>query len=76
MAFDDILKKGESFYKGEDGKFNSKALQEDAQDAYKSYNSTQGSFQDKGKAIFGEIKTNHAGGAASDKKEETSEKKE
>lgn len=52
MNFNDLIKKGESALAGKDGKVDYKDLQQDAQDAYKTYNSTEGDFSKKAQAVY------------------------
>lgn len=52
MNFNDLIKKGESALAGSDGKVDYKDLQQDAQDAYKTYNSTEGDFATKAQAVY------------------------
>lgn len=71
MDFNGLLKKGQEALAGKDGKVDYKDLGEDAQDAYKTYNKTEGSFQDKASAVYSGYQKDHA----NDKKDEKSEEK-
>lgn len=73
MNFNDILKKGEDALKGEDGKINYKDLQKDAQDAYKTYSSTEGSYQDKASAAYSSYQKSHASSGNTEKTEGSTE---
>lgn len=52
MGFDDLIKKGEAALAGKDGKVDYKDLGQDAQDAYKTYNTTEGDFNKKAQAVY------------------------
>lgn len=55
-GFNDLLKKGEEALGGKDGKApDLKDLQKDAQQAYETYNKTEGSATDKAKAAYSEF---------------------
>ncbi|KAF3989097.1 hypothetical protein FT663_03768 [Candidozyma haemuli var. vulneris] len=72
-GFNDLLKKGEEAIGSKDGKGpDLKNLQKDAQQAYDTFNKTEGSTTDKAKAAYSEYSSKS--GKASE--EETSEKKE
>lgn len=69
-GFNDILKKGEEALGGKDGKKpDFLELQKDAQQAYETFNKTEGSTTDKAKAAYSEY-------SQKGKSSETSEKKE
>lgn len=61
MNFDSILKKGQDALKGEDGKIDYKDLSKDAQDAYKTYSTTDGDFQKKATATYTAYSKSHDG---------------
>lgn len=73
MGFDDLVKQGEAFYKGQDGKIDTSKLKEDATDAYNVYSLKTGTTQDKAKQIYSEIQNNHntSGGKKEDSKTES-----
>lgn len=52
MNFNDMIKKGEAALAGKDGKIDYKDLGQDAQAAYKTYNSTEGDISKKAKAVY------------------------
>ncbi|KAG2734793.1 hypothetical protein G9P44_002799 [Scheffersomyces stipitis] len=60
---DGLLKKGEEFYAGKDGKVDYSKVSEDAKDAYADL-SKGGSFAAGAKAAFSDIQANHKGGEA------------
>lgn len=70
MGFDDLVNKGKSIIGDKDGKLDFKELQNDAQDAYAEFNKKDGSYADKAKATFAEVKKNHGGEATEAKEEE------
>lgn len=76
MNFNDIIKKGEAALAGSDGKVDYKDLQEDAQDAYKTYNSTEGDFTTKAKAVYSGYKNDRDEDAKADSKDEKKEEKD
>lgn len=61
MNFGDIVKKGEAALAGKDGKVDYKELEKDAQAAYSTYNSTDGSSTDKAKAAYAGYQKSHSG---------------
>lgn len=70
MDFNGLLKKGEAALAGKDGKVDYKELGEDAQSAYKTYNSTEGTFQDKATAAYKGYQKEHEKDGKDEKKEE------
>lgn len=68
MDFGDIIKKGEAALAGKDGKVDYAELGKDAQSAYSTFNSTDGSNADKAKAAYSEFQKERSS-------EETSESK-
>lgn len=70
-GFNDLLKKGEQALGGKDGKGPDLSnIQKDAQQAYDTYNKTDGSVTDKAKAAYSEYSSK------SGESKESSEKKE
>lgn len=61
MNFGDILKKGEAALAGKDGKIDYASLEKDAQEAYKTFNSTEGSFTQKAQAAYSGYNASHSG---------------
>lgn len=75
MNFGDIVKKGESALAGKDGKVDYKTLEKDAQQAYSTYNSTEGTTTDKAKAAYSEYQKNHSSDSKSDAKSDSKSEK-
>lgn len=68
MNFNDLIKKGEAAIAGKDGKVDYAELGKDAQEAYGTYNKTEGSFTDKAKAVYSGFQEDQAADAAKTEK--------
>lgn len=70
MGLDDLINKGKQALAGKDGKVDYKEYSKDAQEAYKDYNSTEGDFQTKAKAVYTGYQDDHKKAASGDAKKE------
>ncbi|KAM9899844.1 hypothetical protein OXX79_005482 [Metschnikowia pulcherrima] len=73
MDFNNLMSKGKEALGGKDGKGQAD-LQKGAEEAYKTFNATEGTYQEKATAAFSEYQKNQAATEPEEKSPETVEK--
>ncbi|KAF8004622.1 hypothetical protein OXX80_009678 [Metschnikowia pulcherrima] len=74
MDFNSLMSKGKETLGGKDGKGQAD-LQKGAEEAYKTFNATEGTYQEKATAAFSEYQKNQAATEPDEKKDETADEK-
>ncbi|KAJ8141226.1 hypothetical protein OY671_005601 [Metschnikowia pulcherrima] len=74
MDFSSLMSKGKETLGGKDGKGQAD-LQKGAEEAYKTFNATEGTYQEKATAAFSEYQKNQAATEPDKKKDETADEK-
>ncbi|OBA22678.1 hypothetical protein METBIDRAFT_35846 [Metschnikowia bicuspidata var. bicuspidata NRRL YB-4993] len=75
MDFGNLINKGKEALAGEDGKIDYSGMQKDAQEAYKTFSTTEGSYTDKASAAYSEYQKDHASQKSSDETKSDSTEK-